>query len=773
MRINIEIWILGLIFCSQQIFGGMNAADGTFGKGGKILEMLSENGDASFHAVLSLSNNKILAGGNSNNLDDISVMTLYRYTKNGQRDTTWGTNGLSVADFICDDYEQCGHAVFSQGGDKLNSLMQLTEGKIIAGAEMWNDSYSSEPHHGIFRLNVDGSLDTTYGSYLGYTYATDYYMKKAALQPDGKVVTIGHYVHHPDPTLIALCRFRTDGKPDDTFGNNGCTTLQTTPEDQKNEEPSDLLIQKDGKILIAGISQQKQCGEDPDTIWTRGLLLRLDNNGTIDRSFGNNGIVKMTASTIFNPDNPCSGSYLVSLKRQKNGKIVVLGRASNSDPYLFFLARYTENGFLDSSFGFNGMIAIFEGENYFEWKGSDTEKRSMYVSWKRFARQLRVLKDDSLIVSGEADEYWRTWEMHFFVTRFTPDGKVDWKYGASGLAMASVNYLGDYLYGRAEAPASAVQKSGKVLVAGWSRGDATPKHAWLIRFKNNLRAKDYDGKLGADILWQRKNGKYLLWYMNQAGRKKTSKLLAARSYEYKASGDFNGDGISDLLWQSKTDPTRHIVWYMKANHKKKARTFKTKKLVAVAAGDFNGDGTSDILFRKRGTHLVWLMGPKGRVAIRQLGDGNETIVATGDFNGDYITDVLVKVTRGEKKGQYAFWTMDRNGTIADRSLKGWEEKKIQGTGDFDGDGRDDILWKLPDGSHEIWTEVWDHEYENIGANTLKAVSIADYNGDGFADILWRRKNGKHLIWLMSPWPEGTLQKHKAVKLGMPQLKVLN
>jgi uncharacterized delta-60 repeat protein len=773
MSQKIERWVIGLFLCSQTVLAGMNSADGTFGENGKVLEMLSDNGKASFSTLLSLSKDKIIAGGNARNLDDINVMTLYRYTKNGKRDSTWGKNGLAQADFTCNEYEHCGNVVFSRGGDILNSLMQQSSGKIVAGAEMWNDSYSSDPHHGVFRLKTDGSIDTSYGVYRGYSYGMNYYMKKAVLQKDGKVITVGSYVDNPNPTRIALCRFNANGILDISFGTSGCTLLDTTPNDQKNEEPQDVLVQKDGKILIAGISEENHCGDEPDTIWPRGLLVRLDSNGSIDRDFGNNGIIKMTASTIFNPDNPCSGSYLVSLKKQKNGKIVVLGRASSFNPYLYFLARYTEDGTLDRNFGFNGMIAVFEGENYFKWEGPDTKKRSMYVSWKRVARQLQVLEDDSLVVSGEADEYWRTWEMHFFVTRFTTDGKVDWKYGSSGLAMASVNYVGDFLYGRAEAPTSTIQKSAQVLVGGWSAGYDTPKHAWLIRFKNSLRTKDYDGELGSDILWQRKNGKYLLWYMNQAGRKKASKLLGARSYEYKASGDFNGDGISDFLWQSKTDPNKHIVWYMKANHKKKARTFKTKKLVAVTAGDFNGDGISDILFRKRGTYLIWLMGVKGRIAVRQLGNTNETIVATGDFNGDYITDVLVKVARGENKGQYALWTMDRNGTIADRSLKGWEEKKIQGAGDFDGDGRDDILWKLPDGSHEIWTEVWDHEYENIGANTLKVLSVADYNGDGFADILWKRKNGKHLLWLMSPWPGGNLHKYRTVNLGMSQLKVRN
>ena len=75
-------------------------------------------------------------------------------------------------------------------------------------------------------------------------------------------------------------------------------------------------------------------------------------------------------------------------------------------------------------------------------------------------------------------------------------------------------------------------------------------------------------------------------------------------------------------------------------------------------------------------------------------------------------------------------------------------------GDFNGDGKADILWQNDSGQAAIWlmngTSVL--SASNVGANPGTAWHVkgtGDFNGDGKADILWQNDNGQAAIWLMN------------------------
>ena len=117
--------------------------------------------------------------------------------------------------------------------------------------------------------------------------------------------------------------------------------------------------------------------------------------------------------------------------------------------------------------------------------------------------------------------------------------------------------------------------------------------------------------------------------------------------------------------------------------------------VPRVTGDFNGDGRADILWENllTGERLLWLQNGATVLSSVSLGVVAPawTKVGIGDFNGDGKTDILWENTALNVRG---FWLM--NGTSFGSWVQlvsvvpGW---RAIGTGDFNGDGKPDILWE--------------------------------------------------------------------------------
>ena len=79
---------------------------------------------------------------------------------------------------------------------------------------------------------------------------------------------------------------------------------------------------------------------------------------------------------------------------------------------------------------------------------------------------------------------------------------------------------------------------------------------------------------------------------------------------------------------------------------------------------------------------------------------------------------------------------------------------VAGTGDFNGDGRDDILWRNDAGQLSNWLGQANGGFVSNDANAFGSaptswsiVGTGDFNGDGRDDILWRNTNGTVTDWL--------------------------
>ena len=94
-----------------------------------------------------------------------------------------------------------------------------------------------------------------------------------------------------------------------------------------------------------------------------------------------------------------------------------------------------------------------------------------------------------------------------------------------------------------------------------------------------------------------------------------------------------------------------------------------------------------------------------------------------------------------------------SGTIIETVATTW---KIAGTGDFNGDNKADILWRKDDGSVALWqmngaasiSRDYLNPYPAID-NSWKIADTGDFNGDGKTDLLWRNDNGSIETWQMN------------------------
>ena len=279
---------------------------------------------------------------------------------------------------------------------------------------------------------------------------------------------------------------------------------------------------------------------------------------------------------------------------------------------------------------------------------------------------------------------------------------------------------------------------------------------------------DFNGDCRSDILWRNSTSEEVYqWLMNGTTIASQGTPGGPTSdWVIQGAGDFDGDGKSDILWRN-SGTGEVYQWLMNgttiASQGTPGTVAPSSGWVIQGVGDFNGDGKADILWRNSTTGDVYIWQMNG-TTIASQGDlgivspsSGWNIVGVGDFNGDGKADIL---WQNSTSGEIYIWLMNgisiasqgEVGVVSPSS--GWV---IQGVGDFDGNGTSDILWQnTTSGEVYIWLMNGTTITNQGSPFTLSPSSgwtiqgVGDYNGDGKADILWRNSSsGDVYIWLMN------------------------
>ncbi len=207
------------------------------------------------------------------------------------------------------------------------------------------------------------------------------------------------------------------------------------------------------------------------------------------------------------------------------------------------------------------------------------------------------------------------------------------------------------------------------------------------------------------VFYQDPTGMLASWVLNSTGGFRFARILAnTGGWALKAAGDVNGDGVSDLLFET-------------------------------AAGDVGG----------------WLMNADGSVRDARFWSNiaGWEVKACGDYEGLHHGQMFFQNTEGVT----AYWRLDTNGSfqaaVPLSRAGGWQ---LRGAGDLDGDGKAELFWQNAAGTVVIWYHNPDGSIRGgVPFNTGHWVlcGVADIDGDGVSDLVWQNSAGQTGGWFMN------------------------
>src|SRR6266571_4887567 len=386
-------------------FNATNGAPDTSlgGSGAVTTDVNTSQDDIAFAVVRQPVDGKIIAVGTS--FTTPASVVVIRYNVDGTRDSSFGSNGITVT------------SLPSADASAFAATLQADGKLLVAGRSCplsGSSSFLLLRYHTDISTGTPGALDTGFGTAGTGIVTTPIPSGSSttanAVAVSGTNILLAGRSKIGLRFVIALAQYDSSGVLDSTFGGTGIVTRQIGSLDA---DAGSLAVQVDGKIVVAGLA-----GNAMSQIWDVALL-RYKANGLLDTDpitgFGG-------GTGIVTTDIGSSSNYANAVAIQGDGKIVVVGNAfvnSFAGTSDIAVLRYNPDGSLDTT-GFgspNGYVTTNVGafDNGFA---------------------VAVQTDNKIVVAGNADAGMGD---RLALLRYNADGGLDPGFGTSGIVTRSAS----------------------------------------------------------------------------------------------------------------------------------------------------------------------------------------------------------------------------------------------------------------------------------------------------------------------------------------------
>jgi uncharacterized delta-60 repeat protein len=379
-------------YSSAQQAGDLDNAFGSLG-----ISIVDNNGfdDVVGSSAVQRWDGKIVIAGTSIN-GSTRLMSILRLGVLGTPDVTFSDDGWQTMSMS--GYYETG----------TTALIQITR-SVLAGYS--ENSYFPRDFVMYRFLGGDGSLDDHFGN--NGIVVTDFFGNSSldgaytGLVVGHKIILAGEIYETDTSSPFALARYILGGDLDFSFGSSGLVTTNIDTVSTRDIVWA-LAVEQEGNIIAVGESNY------------RWAMARYYQDGTLDNSFGTNGRVIESWGNSIND--------IVTLP---DGKFLVAGKAAFS---YVVVARYNNNGTIDSSFGTSGKTQI-QGVN-----------PSIVVYGNK------ILVATSLSSSS--------FDFDFVLTRLSYEGQIDNSFGNGGSVITAISTADDIVRD------IHIQPSGRIILTG-------------------------------------------------------------------------------------------------------------------------------------------------------------------------------------------------------------------------------------------------------------------------------------------------------------------
>jgi uncharacterized delta-60 repeat protein len=384
-----------------------------------------------------------------------------KYDSAGVLDPGFGTGGVATLNV----------SPGSGTAELARSVSVQPDGKVVLGGVAPTPDPGDDPRNMDFvavRFTAAGSPDPSFGDggaavinggndyvpLLAGTegipqYNTDNAWGSGVL-PDGRVVIFGSAARpgailDPD-TDFTVVGLTSGGELDTTFGTGGLTQFDVGG---SFDQPRQLIVQPDGKIVVAGY-ETRLSSLIPITTRTSPVVARLLPTGQMDTSFGGGGIATTTALGFV------TEAYQVGMQSDGSYVAAGYGRPGTDGTVDLVLYRFDADGNFDPTFAAGAGITRLDIAG-----GNDR------------ARNVIVLPDDRILAVGSGAADPSTTDALVAVT--SPDGIPETSFNSTGYVLEDLGGTADALFG------VALAEDGETVWAGGYTSGGVTDDGWLGR----------------------------------------------------------------------------------------------------------------------------------------------------------------------------------------------------------------------------------------------------------------------------------------------------